>query len=341
MDPSITWIIIVFCLLGSFFFSAYETAIGLCNRFKMQLKADDGSRRAKLVLKLCDHYDRTISTVLIGYNALAVLLSSVSALAFYTKLNELGAFASQAIPIISSILVSLIVYVIGDTLPKTIAKCIPDTISYLFAYPLYFFYILLTPFSFVFERLVMLFDKLFKNRDETEFTEEDFETIVENVTDEGILEEEQGEIIASALDFADTNVKEVLTPREKIFAIDINNLSLDKLNEILVNTNFSRIPIYDRDLDNITGVLIVKMYFSNYLENPSSAIRKSIQRPYFVTNTIMIDDLFNGFKKNKTHIAIVKDNNSKVCGMVTMEDVLEELVNGIEEKVVSKNGGNR
>ena len=126
-------------------------------------------------------------------------------------------------------------------------------------------------------------------------------------------------------------MKEVLTPRNKIFALDIRGLTREKLHEIIINTNYSRIPIYDGDFDNIKGVLHIKTYLSAYLRNPNVSIRSKLQKPYFVSSKIMIDDLFNGFKKHHTHIAIVRDKNKKVIGMVTMDDVLEELVSDISE----------
>ena len=152
-----------------------------------------------------------------------------------------------------------------------------------------------------------------------------------DISDEGIIEEEQGDIIQSALDFADTNVKEVLTPRNKIFALNIRELDKEKLHKIIINTNYSRIPIYDGNFDNIIGVLHIKTYLSAYLRNPNVSIKRKLQKPYFVSSNIMIDDLFNGFKKHHTHIAIVRDKNKKVIGMVTMDDVLEELVSDISE----------
>ena len=168
-------------------------------------------------------------------------------------------------------------------------------------------------------------------KEETAFDEEDFENVVEKVSDEGIIEEEQSDIIQSALEFADTNVKEVLTPRNRIFALNIRELSKEKLHEIIIKTTYSRIPIYDGSIDNIIGILHIKAYLSAYLRNPNVSIRSKLQKPYFVSSNIMIDDLFNGFKKHHTHIAIVRDKNKQVIGMVTMDDVLEELVEDIRE----------
>ena len=236
-------------------------------------------------------------------------------------------------------ILSLAIYVIGDALPKTVARSIPDTLSKVFIYPIFGLMMILYPVTLAFEGLTKLIQKAFKVKEETAFDEEDFENVVEKISDEGIIEEEQGDIIQSALDFADTNVKEVLTPRKRIYALDIRTLDKEKLHQIIIETNFSRIPVYDGNIDNIIGVLHIKTYISAYLRNPNISIRRKLQKPYFVSSNIMIDDLFNGFKKHHTHIAIVRDKNKKVIGMVTMDDVLEELVSDISEPNSMK--GNR
>lgn len=337
MDDPISWLLIgLLCIVISFFSSTCETAIGLVNRFKFQVKADDGKKTAKIVLRICNHYDRTISTVLITHNVASVVLSTIGTIAFYFFLRNIEGI-DPYVPLISSIAVTFVIYILGDILPKTIAKKIPDTITTIFAWPLYIILILLTPISILFELFAKVIDKVFKTSQEEEFTEEDFENIIEEQTaEEGVLEEEQGDIIQSALEFEDTNVKEVLTPREKMFALNIRNLDHAKLQQILLNCKYSRIPIYDTEFDNFIGVLHIKTYLTQYLSNPNMSIRRMLQKPYFVSGNIMIDDLFNGFKKHHTHLAIVRNRDKKVIGMVTMEDVLEEIVEDISEPANQK-----
>ena len=329
------WLIIGLCVVISFFSSTCETAVGLVNRFKFQVKADDGSKTAKIILKICDHYDRTISTVLITHNLASVVMSTVATIMFYAWMKNYTN-VEPYVPIISSIAVTFVIYIIGDILPKTIAKKIPDTITTIFAWPLYIILILLTPISILFELFAKAIDKIFKTSQDEEFTEEDFESAVEQTTDEGILEEEQGEIIQSALEFEDTNVQEVLTPRERMFALDIRGLTHEKLQNILLTTNYSRIPIYEGNFDNFIGVLHIKTYIKQYMENPKAPVRRMLSKPYFVSSKIKLDDLFNGFKRHHSHLAIVRNKDKKVIGMVTMEDVLEELVEDISEPNIQK-----
>ena len=330
MDVPLSWLIISVCVLAHFFFSAGETALACANRFKMQVEADDGKKSARLVLHVCEKYDRALITVLIGSNIVSIVASAISTILFYHLLSNSG-LVNDTISLISSVVISLLIYIIGDALPKTIARSIPDTISKAFVYPIYGLMLILFPVTFVFEKLTRLIERVFKVKEETTFDEEDFENVVEKVSDEGIIEEEQGDIIQSALDFADTNVKEVLTPRKRIYALDIRTLDKEKLHQIILETNYSRIPIYEGNFDNMIGVLHIKTYLSAYLRNPNISIKKKLQKPYFVSSNIMIDDLFNGFKRHHTHIALVRDKNKKIVGMVTMDDVLEELVSDISE----------
>ena len=336
MDVPLSWVIIIVCVLAHFFFSAGETALACANRFKMQVEADEGKKSAKLVLKVQEKYDRALITVLIGSNIVSIA-ASVICTALFTRIFT--DYTSDLIAFLASLTISLLIYIIGDALPKTIARSIPDTISKVFVYPVFALMMLVYPITLLFELLTKGIEKAFKVKEEVEFDEEDFENVVEKVSDEGILEEEQSDIIQSALDFADTNVKEVLTPKNKIFALNIRELDKEKLHQIIINTNYSRIPIYDGNIDNIIGVLHIKTYLSAYLRNPNVSIKSKLQKPYFVSSNIMIDDLFNGFKKHHTHIAIVRDKNKCVIGMVTMDDVLEELVSDISEPTSTK--GNR
>ena len=330
-DP-ISWLIIALCLLAHAFFSASETALSCCNRFKIQIKADDGKKTAKVLLRILNKFDHSLTTILVGNNAVAIAISTISTLVFLKLFN--GRIDDFTVGLISSISMSFVVYFIGDAMPKTIARAIPDTISYIVTWPIFllnwiFTYII--PLTVLFELFIKLIEKIFKVKQEEEFTEEDFENVLDKVSDEGILEEEQSEIIDAALEFIDTNVKEVLTPRNKIYALDIHGLTNEQVKEKLLDCKYSRIPIFEREFDNFIGVLHIKTYFKEVYQDPHVSIYSILQKPYFVSTDIMIDDLFNGFKKNHTHLALVRDNNQKVIGMVTMEDVLEELVSDIAE----------
>ena len=329
MPDLLSWIIIIICIAGSFFFSACETALSCCNKYQMKAEADDGVSSAKLVVKILNKFDRALTIVLIGNNVVAVAISSVSALLFYKYFSAIG--MEQASSILSSIIMTIVVYILGDTLPKTISKAIPNPICKTFIYPLYFFYLIFFPVAMIFEGLVKLIEKVFKVKQEDELTEEKFETTVEELSNSGDIEEEVGDIIQSALEFDDTSVKEVFTPIKNMFAIDISKIKNEELNKLIIENKKTRIPVYNKDYNHFIGILNVKMYVKAYVDNHKVNIRTILQKPYYVDSKAKLDDLFIFLKTNKTHIALVTDNSNKVVGMVTMEDVLEELVSDISE----------
>ena len=280
-DPAISWIVLVILLLLIFFFSAAETAFACCNRYKIQVEADNGKRYAKVLLKILENYDRALTTVLIGNNVVAIAMSAIGTTLFihYFQASSLDEYA---ISIIASVILTFVVFVLGDTLPKTIARSIPDTLSKIFTYPTYVLMLILFPITFIFDLGMRGMEKLFKIKPEDTITEEEFSDVVEKASEEDMIDENQAEIVQSTLDYLDTNVKQVLTPKEKMFAINIKDLTNDKLQKIINDTNFSRIPVYDKVFDNIVGVLVVKIYLEEYANDKHVSIRSILQRPYFV-----------------------------------------------------------
>ena len=300
----------------------------------MQVEADEGRHSSKLIVKVSEKFDRALTTILVGNNIVAVAISAVSTILFYNYLADTG--LSNYASLISSIIMTIIVYILGDTLPKTIARAIPDTMSHIVIYPIFGLMILFTPITIIFEGMVKLFEIIFKNKNEEEFTSEDLEMVLEHSEEQGELDEEQVDIIQSALEFADTRAKDVLTRRNKIYALDINGLDNNGLNEAINKSNYSRIPLYDKKLDNYIGVLHVKTYIKEYLANPHVNYLDLVQEPYIVANKIMLVDLLEGFKEHHTHLAMVTNKDNHIIGMVTMEDVLEELVDDISEPLLVK-----
>ena len=329
-DPAISWIILFVLLLLVFFFSGAETAFACCNRYKIQVEADEGKRYAKVLLKVLEKYDRTLTTVLIGNNIVAIAMGAIGTTLFinYFAATSVTEYAAS---LIASVVITFAIFAFGDTLPKTICRAIPDTMSRFFVYPIYVLNFVFLPITLLFELGIKAMEKLFKVKNEDELTEEEFSEVVEKASEEEMIDEEQAEIVKSTLDFIDTNVKQVLTPRSKMVAINLKDLTYDKLHKVLTETSFTRIPVYDKVFDNVVGILVTKIYLEEYAKDKHVSIRSILQKPYYVSNTIMIDDLFKGFKKHHTHIAIVRDSHNKVVGMVTMEDVLEEIVSDISE----------
>ncbi len=330
---------ILFFVIMVGFYSSTETAFSCLNKYQFMVEADNGSKKAKLIVKLYDRFDSTLISVLIGNNLVAIGISTLSTVLFVALIGPY--IDNGVVSLISSLSMSLITFLFGDTIPKLIAKRIPEKVASLNVYPMYFFIILFYPFAIIFRGLNALMMKIFRSKPEPEMSEEDFASIIESVEDSGELEENESDIIQASFDFGDTKVKEVLTPKRRMLTVNLKGLKNSDLVEIIKNSSYSRIPLYYEDPNNIVGILVVKNFLGAYFDDPLVAPGKLMQKPYFVTPSITMEKLMEGFKANHTQLAIVEDKEGKLIGMVTMEDVLEELVGKIAEDDGTKKGAKR
>ncbi len=325
MDDPLIWLIIAVLVVFGAFFSAAETALAAANKIRLRVKADDGHAGAKLAVKYIERFDKTVISLVIGNNIVSVFIASLATLMFVRSLGDgLGST-------IATIVATAITFIFSDTFPKLFAKALPDQVAIFCSYILSVFMIIFFPIIKIFEVLNKAINRLIKTKDDPEMTHEEFSSIIEAAEEKGSLPEVESELIQSALDFAETVVKDVFTPLGKMVGINLAGLTKESLNQQLLETSFSRLPAYDKTPDNIVGVLHVRTYFKHLRHHPKMTIRDVIAKPYLVSTQIRVDDLFDGFRKHKTHIAIVTNQNGQVIGMVTMEDVLEEIVGQINE----------
>lgn len=327
-DPEgpLIYIIVVLLLLFSAFFAGSESAYAYCNRHRMIVMADDGSKRAKLVLKILDRYDSTIITTLIAINICHVVTSVLTTI---IAIYLIGAAGS----LVATIITTIVVFLFSEILPKNIATLNADKWAMNASFILYFFKILFFPLTFIFNTLLKGTKKAFNlEEDEDVFDEEDFSDVVEKVEEEGILDEEESEIIQAAIEFGDIKVREVYTPREKIVALDYDKCNPSYLKKFILENTYSRIPVYQGSIDNIIGILHVRTYLKALFLNKKVNLKDILIEPYYVAPTLAIDEIFAGFSEFKTHIAIVRNKKGKTIGMVTMKDILEELVEDINEE---------
>ncbi len=312
----------------SAFFSATETAYACINQYKLKSEAKDGNKKSIRILKAYKKADNTLIMSLVGHNLMNVALAAISTVLFMLLFETI--FDETIISLISTAAMTIVTYIFGDMVPKIIARNNPEGVCYGTLGLMTFFYYFFYPLILLFSLITRLFNKIFKIDHIPSLTEEDFTNVVEELEEEDFLEENESDIITASFEFADTKVRDILTKKEKMFALDIKNLTKEKLNDIIIRTSYSRIPIYYGNKDKIIGILHVKSYIKAYLDDPTVSILSTLQKPYFVSTRVHLDDMLDGFKGHHTHIAIVK-NEDKVLGMVTMEDVLEELVGKIAE----------
>lgn len=319
------------------YFSLVETAFSCFNRFKMEVKANDGSRSADLVLKVNKHFNWALVTILVAINAISIVLSVISTTIFFRMIfhNDEGGegIMNTLVSVLSSLVLTIIVYFLGEVIPKQIARKIPEKVVVWAVYPLIFFMVLFSWVILLFRGIPWLVGKIFKMKEAPELTEEDFISEIERNESFSLLEENESDIIQNSLDFSDTLVKEVFTPKEKMRAIDISKESTASLVKKISKGTYSRIPVYNKNINNIVGILVVKKFLSAYLKNKSIKIADYLDPAYKVNSNVAIDDLLDGFKSHKAELAIVY-NGKDVVGIITMEDILEELVGSIDESAV-------
>ncbi len=325
MDGDAVGILIAMIVLLalSAFFSATETAFSTFNKIRMKNMAQNGNKRAKMVLKLDDKYDKLINTILIGNNLVNIMLSSIATIFFvdlFTSNESLGATVSTAV-------ITVAVLIFGEISPKVIARGHADGIVLAFVYIINAVGIVLTPLSFIFGGWSKLLMKIFKPKTESAYTEDELITIVDEAEEDGSIETEEGDLIRSAIEFADVSAGDILTPRVDICAI-AKDTSIEEIAKIFIENAYSRLPVYNEDIDDIIGILHEKDFFVAY-HNNNKTITKYLQKPVHVSEHIKIADLMQVLKAKKCHMAIVVDEFGGTMGIVTMEDIIEELIGDV------------
>ena len=317
--------IILLCVVMSAYFSATETAFSTFNKIRVKNLAEKGNKRAARALELSENYDTLISTILIGNNIVNILGASLATL-YFTDLLKDGSIAQFATTI-STAVMTLVVLTFGEISPKTLAKQLPEKFV-LFATPLIsLLVIIFTPLSFIFKLLQNLLSRIFKAEEDQGMTEEELISIIEEATEEGDLDEEESTLIKSAIEFNELEVGDIFTPRIDITAVR-SDISKEELAKVFTESGYSRIPIYDDDLDNIHGIVYYKDFFSD-AHTAGISISEIIKPVMYVTKTQKINDVLKDLQEKQMHLAIVTDEYGSTAGLVTLEDILEEIVGEI------------
>ncbi len=316
------WIIAIILLFCASYFAVTETAFASASRSKIKTAADREDGRAKKALYVLDNFDRAISTLLICTNIVHIATASIVTVAV-TRLWGLSAVS------ISTIATTIVVFFAGEMLPKSIAKKYSEKFAKACAAPLCFFMKLFAPLSALLSALGQAAAKLTKGDPQISVTEDELYDIIEDMTEEGSLDEEQGDLISSALQFGEVTVESVLTPRVDVVAIDISS-SHEEILSLIKSCNHSRLPVYEGSIDNIIGILQIRKFIKAYLRLGSRLdIRPLLDEVFFIHQSTNIDELLPIMSKRRMNMAVVTDNFGGTLGIVTVEDILEELVGEI------------
>ena len=320
----VSWVIIICCIMMSAYFSATETAFSSLNRIRMKNMAEKGSKRAKLVLKLSENYDSLLSTILIGNNIVNITCTSL-----VTILCVKG-FGEDVGATLSTVITTVVILVFGEVSPKSIAKESAETVAMLSAPLLRIFIYILSPANFLFRQWKKLLSCIFKSQDNKGITEEELLTIVQEAEADGGIDKEEGSLIRSAIEFNELEAIDILTPRVDVIGVSVG-LSKPEIAKVFAKTGYSRLPVYEKDMDNVVGILNIK----DLIVAPHGTqfeIRKIMRKPYYVYEHKNISELFKEMQKQSQGIAIVLDEYGSTAGMITTEDLLEEIVGEIRDE---------
>ena len=323
MDTNITMgIVILILVLLSAFFSATETAFSFVNKIRIQQSAEDGNKRAKNALYVVERFDKALTAILICNNVVNLGCSSIATVLCLNIFGDVGSAIATGVT-------TLLVLTFGEVIPKCLAKEHCDNFSLSTAGFLKVLMIILTPLVFVFLKLKSVALKIAGGKNDTpSVTENELKYIVESIEEEGVLEESESEMVRSALDFDETTAEEILTPRVDVVFLSIDDTP-EKIKEVIIENRYSRIPVYENTTDTVIGILHTRDYLESLADGKIPNLRDLIQPPYFVFKTQQLSKILSHFKRTKVHMAIVTDEYGGTLGIVTMEDLLEEIVGEI------------
>lgn len=320
MDYMGSILAMVICIAMSAYFSATETAFSSLNKTRLKVLADNGNRRAALTLKLAGNYDKLISTILIGNNIVNILVASIGTLLFVGLYGDVGAT-------ISTVVVTVVVLIFGEITPKSVAKDAPERFAMVSAPFIRLWIWVLTPVNFLFSQWKKFISRFFKTDENAKMSHEELLLFMENVEQDGGIDENEGELLRNALEFRDLTAAEILTHRIELEAVEIQE-SHEQIAKAFTQSGFSRLLVYRDTIDQVVGILCQKDFYCNgkMTERPIAEIMTA---PLFVYQHTKIRDILKTFQRQKAHIAVVIDDFGGTLGIVTMEDILEELVGEI------------
>lgn len=319
---------ILACLVFSAFFSASEMAYSSCNTLRLENLEEEGSRPARAARYITEHFDVALSTILIGNNLVNI---AGSALASVLVLLILGTTKGEQFAWISTAVMTVLVILCGETIPKITAKKNANRFALRFAYVVRTLMVLFAPVVWIVLLLIRLISAPFKGEEAEEDPDaavEELQNIIETAEDEEVLDEERSELVRSAIDFSDVMASEVMTARVDLYALDIED-DWETLLEEIEQSPYSRLPVYEGSIDNIIGVLYLNRFLKAMTENHHTDLRSLLMPPVYVYKTMKLPDVLNRLRREKQHLAIVSDEYGGTLGVLSMEDVLEQIVGDI------------
>jgi len=324
------YILILFLLMGSAFFSGTEIAYTSLSKLKMKRDSENPSTVQKLVNFIYNHYDYALSTVLVGNNLVNIGATSVATvIAVKLAASMGGKITDDTASTIVTVIMTVLILIVGEITPKMIARRCNEQIARFAAWPLIVLMVLFFPVVWLTSCIVSLFSLLWKKSGQSvTITEEELENLLDTAEDEGVIDESETELLQSALEFTDLDAADILTPRIDVVGFEIHD-SMEFILQTIAETQFSRFPVYERTVDHVVGILYVKHLLKELVDNRDVQLADLLLEPVYIPRTMKLHDIMDQFRTHQTHMVIVADEYGGIMGVVTMEDVLEQLVGDI------------
>ncbi len=317
-------VIIAILIAFSAIFSSTETAFSSVNKIRMKNLAASGNKKAALVMKIKDSFDKALTAILVGNNIVNIASTSIATAAFTRLLGEGSVGIATAV-------MTVVILVFGEVVPKSLASEHAESIAMAMAAPLYGLIVLFTPIIFFFSCLKKALSGLIGDKNsQPSVTEEELMYLVEEIEDEGVLEEQESDLVRSALQFDEITIEEILVPRVNIAAVEISD-SIEKIKDVFFFENYSRLPVYENNIDNIVGIIHQSDFYKMYI-NGGSSIKEIMNKPLYTSKHKHISQCLLEMQKAKVHMAVVVDQYGGTEGIVTLEDIIEELVGDIYDE---------
>lgn len=327
MDPASCILYVVF-LLCSGYFACCETAYSAVGKVRLRTMADKGNKRAQTALWVCERFDKTLTTLLIGNNVFHAACASLSSL---MAIRLSAAQSGTEYVVYGTLITTIIVYLFAEMLPKSLAKARSEEIALFFAGSMKFLVQVLTPLSAIFSGISRILSRIFASGDKETVTEEELISIIETIEDEGVLEPEQQALVNSAMEFREKIAEDIMIPIAQVVCVS-SDVSVDALAQTLRDLPYSRIPVYEGRRENIVGILPVNTFLADYVAKKPILLRKMLLKPYIFDRKTEITTLLQKMRLNKLHMVFLVDEDRNKVGILTMEDLLEELVGDIQDE---------
>ena len=325
------YILIVLLLIGSAFFSGTEIAYTSLSKLKVKKEDEKQTPTEKLVSFIYNRYDFALSTVLVGNNLVNIAATSVATvLAVNLTSSMAGEITDELASTIVTVVMTVMILIIGEITPKMVARRISEPFAKFAAFPLLILMIAFFPVVLITTGIVSLLSKIWKRKSDTDVTvtEEELENLLDTAEEEGVMDENETELLQSALEFTDQDAGDILTPRIDVVGFEIND-SIESILSVISETQFSRYPVYERTIDHVVGILYVKHLLKELASGNEVSLQDLMLEPIFIPKSMHLHDIMNEFRTHRTHMVVVAGEYGGIEGIVTMEDVLEELVGEI------------